>query len=186
KIDFLRRHILDYQRIFDQLTAISGVDAYLFLDDLYHIRKENQAQVVDYFHSIAKGHGLWLKIGTIRHRTQWYMHGNPPIGVKLGDDAEEIDLDLTLEKYALAKAFLSTILGNLSKSANLDVREYLTDGALDRLVLASGGVARDFLSIFRRSVDIAREKKERRFPSRTLMSQPVNTIPRNAKSSSGI
>lgn len=33
------------------------------------------------------------------------------------------------------------------------------DGAVDRLVLASGGVARDFLSIFRRSVDVARERR---------------------------
>ena len=64
-----------------------------------------------------------------------------------------------MEKYVLTKTFLSTILGNLSKSASLDGREYLTDGALDRLVLASGGVARDFLSIFRRSVDVARERK---------------------------
>jgi len=35
----------------------------------------------------------------------WYVHGNPPIGMKLGDDAEEIDLDLTLEKYAITKRF---------------------------------------------------------------------------------
>ena len=39
------------------------------------------------------------------------------------------------------------------------MKEFITDGALDRLVLASGGVARDFLTIFRRSVHIAREKK---------------------------
>src|SRR5258708_33446042 len=97
-------------------------------------------------------------MGTIGHRTQWYVHGDPPIGVKLGDDADEIDLDLTLENYALTKAFLTTILENLSKSAGLDFRDYLTVGALDRLVLASGGVARDFLSIFRRSVDVARER----------------------------
>jgi len=34
----------------------------------------------------------------------------------------------------------------------------LTDGALDRLVLASGGVTRDFLGILRRSILIARER----------------------------
>ena len=158
KIEFLRRHIMDYHALFDELASISGGDAFLFLDDLYHIRKENQPQVVDYFHSVAKGHKLWLKVGTIRHRTVWYIHGNPPIGVKLGDDAEEIDLDLTLEKYALAKEFLSKILSNLTASVGLSTDDFLTPGAVDRLVLASGGVARDFLSIFRRSVDIARER----------------------------
>ena len=159
KIEFLRRHIMDYQQIFDELAAVSDGNSFLFLDDLYHIRKDNQAQVVDYMHSIGKGHKLWLKVGTIRHRTMWYVHGNPPIGMKLGDDAEEIDLDLTLEKYTITKDFLTKIISNLMASVDLEIDDLMTDGAIDRLVLASGGVARDFLSIFRRSVDVARERK---------------------------
>ena len=159
KIEFLRRHIMDYQQIFDELAAVSDGNSFLFLDDLYHIRKDNQAQVVDYMHSIGKGHKLWLKVGTIRHRTMWYVHGNPPIGMKLGDDAEEIDLDLTLEKYTITKDFLTKILSNLMASVGLKIEDLMTDGAIDRLVLASGGVARDFLSIFRRSVDVARERR---------------------------
>jgi hypothetical protein len=158
KVEFLKRHILDYQKIFDDMALVSNGDAFLFLDDLYHIRKTDQAQVLDFFHSIAKGHHLWLKVGTIRHRTVWYSHGNPPIGVKLGDDAEEIDLDLTLEKYALTKSFLLKVIANLTAPVALKVGEIFTPGALDRLVLASGGVARDFLSIFRRSVDAARDR----------------------------
>jgi hypothetical protein len=143
---------MDYQQIFDELAAVSDGNSFLFLDDLYHIRKDNQAQVIDYMHSIGKGHKLWLKVGTIRHRTVWYVHGNPPIGMKLGDDAEEIDLDLTLEKYAITKDFLTKILSNLMTPVGLKTEDLMTEGAIDRLVLASGGVARDFLSIFRRSV----------------------------------
>jgi len=80
--------------------------------------------------------------------------------MKLGDDADEIDLDLTLEKYSLAKEFLRKILRNFATTAALmPLSSFLTDGAEDRLVLASGGVARDFLTIFRRSVDVARERK---------------------------
>jgi hypothetical protein len=159
KVDYLRRHVMDYQAIFDEMADISGGDSFLFLDDLYHIRKEEQARVVDYIHSVAKGHRLWLKIGTIRHRSNWYVHGNPPVGMKLGDDADDIDLDLTLEKYALAKDFLHKILENYASDVGLKMEEFLTDGAFDRLVLASGGVARDFLTIFRKAVDVAREKK---------------------------
>jgi hypothetical protein len=36
----------------------------------------------------------------------------------------------------------------------------LNDGAIDRLTLASGGVARDFLAIFRKAVDVARQRGE--------------------------
>lgn len=159
KIDFLHRHVLDYQRTFRRLAEISTGDAYLFLDDLYHIRRSDQAHVLDYFHRVAKDSGLWLKVGTIRHRTNWYVHGDPPIGMKLGDDADEIDLDLTLEKYALAKKFLERILDAFARAANAPIQSsFLTSGAVDRLVLASGGVARDFLSIFRRSVHVARER----------------------------
>lgn len=157
KTDFLHRHILEYQKLFYQISKLSSGDSYLFLDDLYHIRRSDQARVIDYFHSIAKGNNLWLKIGTIRHRTQWYIHGDPSIGVKLGDDAGDIDLDLTLEKYTLAKAFLLKILkGFMDSGGNVSIKEILNDGAIDRLVLASGGVARDFLGIFRRSIDVTR------------------------------
>ena len=159
KSDFLHRHIMDYQQIFREMATLSQGDSYLVLDDLYHIRRADQAKVIDYFHRIAKDHHLWLKVGTIKHRTEWYFHGDPPIGVKLGDDADEIDLDITLEKYELAKQFLSRVLMNFAAEAGLtDLSELLTGGAADRLVLASGGVARDFLSIFRRSVDVARER----------------------------
>ena len=159
KRDFLHRHILDYQDLFCSLSDLSGGDAYLFLDDLYHIRRADQANVLDYFHRIAKESGLWLKVGTIRHRTRWYLQGDPPIGMKLGDDADEIDLDLTLEKYSLAKDFLVKILTNFAEASGITtISSFITPGAIDRLVLASGGVARDFLSIFRRSVTVARER----------------------------
>jgi hypothetical protein len=159
KVDFLHRHIIDYQSVFAQMARVSSGDAYLFLDDLYHIRRADQASIIDYFHRIAKSGGLWLKIGTVRHRSSWYRQGDPPVGMKIADDANEINLDLTLEKYPLARNFLRDILTNFSDPLGLKPRtSFLTDDALDRLVLASGGVARDFLTIFRLSVDQARQR----------------------------
>lgn len=160
KVDFLRRRILDYQNIFRRVSKISDGASYLFLDDLYHIRRADQASVIDYFHGIAKGEGsrLWLKVGTITHRSTWYVHGDPPLGLKLGDDADPINLDITLEKYSLAKKFLLDILEGFAADVGLDVDDFLAEGAKDRLVLASGGVARDFLAIFRQSIDVARER----------------------------
>lgn len=158
KIDFLHRHIMEYQALFREMAEVSGGDSYLFLDDLYQIRKADQPHLIDYFHRIAKDNNLWLKIGTIRHRSEWYRLGNPPTGVKLGDDADEIDLDVTLEKYQIAKRFLMSILRQFADECGVNLRQLLTEGGQDRLVLASGGVARDFLAIFRKSIDISKER----------------------------
>jgi hypothetical protein len=158
KVDLLHRRIIEYQKIFRDLSSLSSGDSYLVLDDLYHIRRSDQPRVIDYFHRLGKSSNLWIKIGTIRHRSAWYVNGDPPLGMKIGDDGDEIDLDLTLEKYQQAKDFLSRILRTFFDAANLRVDDILTDGALDRLVLASGGVARDFLGIFRRSIGIARNR----------------------------
>lgn len=158
KLNHLHRHILDYQTLFRRMSALSAGDAFLFLDDLYHIRRRDQAQVIDYFHRIGKGNHLWIKIGTIRHRTQWYINGDPPIGAKIGDDIGEIDLDLTLERYSNTRGFLSRILDTFVTESGVLRDSILTEGAFDRLVLASGGVTRDFLGILRRSVLIARER----------------------------
>jgi hypothetical protein len=114
--------------------------------------------VLDYFHRVAKGNNLWLKVGTIKHRTQWYVHGDPPIGVKIGDDIGEIDLDLTLEKYKVTSAFLEKIFDNFLEESKVAREDFLARYAFDRLVLASGGVARDFLGLLRRSILIARER----------------------------
>ena len=173
-MDFLHRHILDYQRLFKQLADLSGGDAYLFLDDLYHIAKRDQPDLIDYFHRIAKNNRLWLKVGTIRHRTDWYRNGDPPIGMKLGDEADDIDLDLTLEKYSLTKTFLFKVLDGFAKESNVRLSDILADGARDRLVLASGGVARDFLTIFRRSVDVARERSPSHMRGPKIGAEDVN------------
>jgi Cdc6-like AAA superfamily ATPase len=158
KIDFLHRKIISYQKTLRSVVTLAGENGFILLDDLYHIRRVNQADVLDYFHRLFKGTGLWLKAGTIRHRSTWYRHGDPSIGVKLGDDVEEIDLDLTLEKYQTAKKFLFQVVSSVAEECEIDIPRIVNDGARDRLVLASGGVARDFLGVLRKSLAIAREQ----------------------------
>lgn len=158
KIEVLHRNIMRYQSTLNQLTLLADGPAFLLLDDLYHIRLADQAAVIDYFHRIAKGTNVWLKVGTIRHRSKWYYFGNPSMGMKLGDDADEIDLDVTLEKFELTRSFLMKILAQFAKEAGVDLKALMADGAPDRLVLASGGVARDFLTLFSRSVAVAQER----------------------------
>jgi hypothetical protein len=160
KANYLHRRILEYQRLLKRVVDLADADGLLILDDLYYIRRSDQPLVVDYFHRLTKNQRLWLKIGTIRHRSTWYMRGDPAIGTKLGDDADEINLDITLEKYRTAKRFLTKILTEIATDAGAEPNDFLTEGAVDRLVLASGGVARDFLSIANKAISVARERGE--------------------------
>ncbi|HEY5941403.1 MAG TPA: hypothetical protein VIT89_00900 [Solirubrobacterales bacterium] len=160
KANYLHRKILEYQRLLRRVVDLADADGLLILDDLYYIRRSDQPLIVDYFHRLTKHQRVWLKIGTIRHRSSWYLRGDPAIGTKLGDDADEINLDITLEKYRTAKKFLITILTEISSGSNLEPSAFLTEGAIDRLVLASGGVARDFLSITNKAISVARERGE--------------------------
>lgn len=154
----LQKNVLRYQSIFERIKSVSNSDVYLIFDDLYHIDRHDQASIIDYFHKIGKGGKFWLKIGTVRHRTEHYVNGNPPVGVKLGDDIQAIDLDMTLERYGTTKKFLFKILDGFADAKGVDLSNILTDGARDRLVLVSGGVARDFLSLFRKAFDETRER----------------------------
>ena len=159
KIDYLHRKIIDFQKIILDLSKLTEVDCFLFLDDLYHIRKDDQPNLLDYFHRIAKGNSFWLKIGTIKNRSTWYVHSPQPIGLKLGDDADDINLDLTLEKFSVSKEFLKSVLVSYIESAEApSLSEFIASGGIDRLVISSGGVTRDFLGIFRRSIDETRER----------------------------
>lgn len=159
KQDSLHRSILQYQRIFRQLSDLTDDSSFLFLDDLYHLHRADQPYVLDYFHRIAKNNSLWIKIGTIKNRSSWYLHGPQPIGLKIGDDADDINLDLTLEKFSSSKDYLVKILESYAEEVEAPkITEFVADGGIDRLVIASGGVTRDFLGIFRRSIDEARER----------------------------
>ena len=157
--DFLQRKLLDYQNLFNQLERLSGCESFLFLDDFYHINRQQQPYLLDYFHRIAKGCKLWIKVGTIKHRSNWYLHTPQPIGLKTGDDADDIDLDLTLERFSTLRHFLAHILDSYIEETGTAKRDQLLSAtALDRMVVASGGVTRDFLGLFRRAVDQARER----------------------------
>jgi len=162
KIDYLHRQIVELQALFQDIASASNGDSFLMLDDLYYIRTADQALVLDYFHRISRDARLFLKVGTIRHRTEWYRLGDPIVGLKLGDDADEISLDMTLEKYRTTKDFLVGILSSIATHCGIgDLSRLIGPDAIDRLVLASGGVARDFLALFRYSVEEARERRGR-------------------------
>jgi hypothetical protein len=79
--------------------------------------------------------------------------------LQTGQDVDIIDLDLSLQDPGAAANFLSEVLTaycnavHINTTANVISRE-----ALDRLVFASGGVPRDFLTLAASAISIDRNR----------------------------
>jgi hypothetical protein len=124
---------------------ITALTAYVFLDDFYYLPRADQPVVLDMLHAITRDTKVWLKIASIKHLTRWWV-GSPPTGLQTGQDAEVIDLDVTLQDPQQASEFLETVLAGYARTVGIStLSRIFSRGALDRLVLASGGVPRDYM-----------------------------------------
>lgn len=131
----------------------------ILVDDFYLIDRTVQPDVIDYLHRLTRGVGAYLKVGTVRHRTRLSRYANGQlIGIELGEDMEQIDLDRTFEDITSTRDYLASLLNSLGWQVGAEVAcsEYLSDDGLFQLTLASGGVPRDYLNIFVDAVDQAR------------------------------
>ncbi|RPG38794.1 MAG: hypothetical protein CBB72_000155 [Muricauda sp. TMED12] len=158
KLDELERHLPDYKTAIEKELKKSKYDAcFILLDDFYLIKKDKQPDVLDYVHRLVRGTDYYLKVATIRHRTELIRHEQQTIGVELNQDVEEINLDRTLEDLSSPSEYLGRILNYMSQEVGLDnVKEKLFNhNSFEELVIASGGVPRDFLTIFVNAIDQA-------------------------------
>lgn len=75
-------------------------------------------------------------------------------------DASTVDLDVTLENPSQTQKFLESVMNTYIEKAGLrSVASIAKTEALGRLVLASGGVPRDYLNLFSSSIVVARERR---------------------------
>lgn len=76
----------------------------------------------------------------------------------MDQDVEAIDLDHTFEDIEATKGYLSQMLDSMAAEASISqlTRDYLSPDGLLHLTLASGGVPRDYLTIFVAAIDAAR------------------------------
>ncbi len=157
KLDYLERHLQDYKEALR--SSIKGVwpTVFILVDDFYLIKKDLQPYVVDYLHRLFRGTDAYLKLGTIRHRTQLRVHEGQTIGVELAQDVEEISLDKTFETFEDTNSYLHSMLSEMGKVGHerMDVAALFNSDAARALTLASGGVPRDFLNIFVDAIDIS-------------------------------
>ena len=132
----------------------------IVLDDFYHIPYDDQPDVLAYLHQIVKNLHIYLKICGVRHRIQPFVEGNPPRGMQLGQDAGEVSLDITLARFQGAQAFLEKVLQGISEPLEVELVALVTEGGRQRLVLGSGGVARDYLYLTQMALRNANERAE--------------------------
>jgi hypothetical protein len=130
----------------DVMSKMEGTAGLIVLDDFYHIRRADQPEVLAYLHQIVKNLELYLKICGVRHRLNPFIEGDPPTGLQVGQDAGQISLDVTLQAFDEAQGFLEAVLNGVGAPLGVRVDELVTPGGRQRLVLGSGGVARDYLN----------------------------------------
>lgn len=145
---------------------------FLILDDFYFLSKDTQPDVIDYLHRLVKGLPIYLKLGAIKYWCKLYRRSQGKIaGVELNQDIFPIELDRTLEDRTVLNDFFHRILSAFAAKAGIeeaDFSELFTDGGRNLLLLASGGVPRDFLIIFVRSQQIAIDRGDTKIDKRAV------------------
>jgi hypothetical protein len=135
-----------------------AVPTLVVLDDFYHIPLDDQAHVLAYLHQVVKGLDISLKICGVQRLLKPYAAGDPPVGMQPEHDAGTVPLDITLERVTIAREFLERVLAGIGGPLGIEVERLITDGGRERLVLASGGVARDYITLVRRALRNSTER----------------------------
>jgi len=139
-------------RIREFFTISSDVNCiFLELDDFYHLPRTMQPHVADYVHRLCKDVPLYFKFATLRHASILFAdRGNQPTGAQERHDYQPINVDFTLADFKKTADQLRQILYRYGEKAHMtkeQVDQLFMGEGFDRLVLASGGVPRDFLSL---------------------------------------
>lgn len=154
--------IADCQQVLNLLGHETQSHAYLFLDDIHYLRMSEQPKYLHMLHAITRDNNVWIKAAGIRHQCRWFMD-NPPTGLQTGQDASLIPLDITLETPDKARDFLVKIISTYVDQVKISsALSFLPQSSIDRLVLASGGVPRDFLVLTGRALQVARHRPKAR------------------------
>lgn len=133
---------------------------YLYIDDFYLLDARVQPMVLDNVAAMLRDSNGWIKIASIERLTRAYEPSSR-IGLEVPHDATMIDLDVTLEDPAETQVFLETVLANYTDAAGIRSPNSIAKSeALGRLVLASGGVPRDYLNLFASSLIVARQNRK--------------------------
>jgi AAA ATPase domain len=157
------QHIIaDLHRMLRILSAENSCDVYLFVDDMHYMSRLQLPLLLDMLHALTRDNRVWIKAAGIRHQCKWFSD-DPPTGLQSGHDAQIINLDITLEEPEKARDFLWAIFRTYAEETGVrNISRFLGNKAVDRLVLASGGVPRDFLTLSGAAIQITRQRDKGR------------------------
>jgi hypothetical protein len=148
----IRAALANAQQHLDEGTML------VVLDDFYHVNYDAQPEVLAYLHQVVKNLGIYLKVCGVRHRINPFVEDDPPRGLQIGQDAAVVSLDITLARFTAAQTFLETVLRGILDPLEIALEDLLSDGGRQRLVLGSGGVARDYLYLTQGALRNANER----------------------------
>lgn len=164
----------------------------LQIDDLYHLKRTDQAFVVDYIHRLCKDLPLYFKIATLRHASTLYAdREGQPIGAQERHDYQPINIDYTFNEFQKTQEQNWQILEQFGKQAGLkrtEIEALFMGEGFPRLVMAGGGVPRDVLSLFLEvlsSVDVTKGgrigKDDVRILSRSNFERKIEELKQDSK-----
>lgn len=150
KLNILKNELPELKELVNQTCNLIDKNIFLILDDFYFIRKVDQPYFIDFFHRLCKNTNMFLKVATIKHRSSLYVQGDSYVGMEIGHDAQALNLDYSLENFNALVNFMRELLQHVNTKVNveIDYKNVLTENAFRFLCLASGGVPRDFFSLF--------------------------------------
>lgn len=124
----------------------------LQIDDLYHLKRADQAFVVDYIHRLSKDLPIFFKIATIRHASTLFAdREGQPIGAQERHDFQPVNIDYTFSDFKRTSSQNWEILQEYGRQAGMneaEIEQLFKGEGFERLVMAGGGVPRDVLSLF--------------------------------------
>ncbi len=143
----IKENIRTFFSLSDSTKAV-----FLQIDDLYHLKRTDQAFVVDYIHRLCKDLPLYFKIATLRHASTLFVdREGQPIGAQERHDYQPINIDYTFSQFGKTADQNWQILEKFGERAglsNAEVESLFKGEGFNRLVMAGGGVPRDVLSLF--------------------------------------
>jgi hypothetical protein len=138
------------REFFSLSTGVKAI--FLQIDDLYHLRRTDQAFVVDYIHRLCKDLPIYFKIATLRHASTLYAdRDGQPIGAQERHDYQPINIDYTFNDFKRTEDQNWAILKQFGARAGMsgpEIDALFKGEGFSRLVMAGGGVPRDVLSLF--------------------------------------
>lgn len=154
KLQELDLWLPELKRNLDRFLSESKKTKCIFLqiDDLYHLRRTDQAFVIDYIHRLCKDIPMFFKVATLRHVSTLYVdRDGQPTGAQERHDYQPINIDYTFSNFEKTRKQNWSILIEFAKRANISealLHDQFKGDGFSRLVMAGGGVPRDVLSLF--------------------------------------